>query len=157
MKLNKEKMETTINKTTKNKVGLIFGHKLDDMVHAIHKMETLGFEPVVVTWDRYGDKFDKIETHTQPTPQSQGMDCMNLFLHSKDLAFTKLKRRKIGAVANCHTIPTLWDWNLTNSDWEKLFDFEAHSDYVDDVIQKRYKELYGTKDSNEQNISGLTE
>lgn len=149
-------METT-KKTTKSKVGLIFGHKLDDMAHAIHKVQSLGLEAVVVTWDRYSDKFNDVETHTQPTPQNQGMDCMNLFLHSKDLAFTKLKRRNIGVIVNCHTIPTLWDWNLTNKEWETLFDFENHKDFVADVIQRRYEELYGTKDSDEQDLSGLTE
>ncbi len=150
----------TTKKTTKSKkLGLIFGHKLGDMAHAVNKMETLGYEPVLVTWDRYKDNFNEFDytIWTQPTPSHQGMDCMNLFLKSKDLALTKLKRKSIGAVANCHTIPTLWDWDLTNKEWETLFDFELHKDYVDDVIQRRYKELYGTKDSDEQDVSGLTE
>ena len=46
----------TTKKTTKSKkLGLIFGHKLGDMAHAVNKMETLGYEPVLVTWDRYKD------------------------------------------------------------------------------------------------------
>ena len=149
-------METT--KTTKSKkVGLVFGHKPDDMAHAIAKMEKLGFEAVVVTWPRYEDVFEGYEVHSQKTPETQGMDCINLFLHSKDLAFISLKKREIGAVANCHTEPTLWDWSLTNKEWDKLFDFGVQKRYVNEIVEERYKELYGTKDSDEQDISGLTE
>ena len=146
-----------IKKTTKNKIGLVFGHKADDMAHAIGKVQSLGLEPVVITWPRYEELFEGVETHSQSTPENQGMDCINLFLLAKDLAFKSLKKRKIGAVANCHTKPTLWDWDLTNEQWEKLFDFGKQMRYVDEIVEERYKELYGTKDSDEQDISGLTE
>jgi len=149
-------MEET-KKTTKNKIGLVFGHKPDDMAHAITKMEMLGFEPMVITWPRYEYIFQGQTAYAQPTPENQGMDCINLFLLAKELAFEKIGKRKIGAVANCHTKPTLWDWDLTNEQWEKLFDFGKQMRYVDEIVEERYKELYGTKDSDEQDISGLTE
>ena len=63
-------------------------------------------------------------------------------------SFKKIGKKTIGAVANCHTIPVIWDWDLTNKQWENLFDFEAQRDYVDDIVQRRYKTLYGTKDTN---------
>lgn len=149
-------METTTKKTTK-KIGLVFGHKPDDMAHAITKMEMMGFEPLIVTWPRYEYIFQGHLPIVQPTPENQGMDCINLFLLSKDLAFKSLKGGKIGAVANCHTEPTLWDWDLTNKEWEKLFDFGVQKRYVKEIVEERYEELYGTKDSDEQDISGLTE
>ena len=147
-----------IKKTTKNKIGLVFGHKADDMAAAITKMEyEMGLEPIIVTWPRYEHIFQGHTSYAQPTPENQGMDCINLFLLSKDLAFEKIGKRKIGAVANCHTKPTLWDWDLTNDQWKELFDFGKQMRYVDEIVEERYKELYGTKDSDEQDISGLTE
>jgi hypothetical protein len=141
-------MEKTINKPApKNKLGIVFGHKLNDMAEAITLLESKGYEAWVITWDRYSDRFVHT-TYTQPTPESQGMDCMNLVLKSAELMFEKTKGRKIGAIANCHTIPTLWDFDLSLSQWKELFDFHNHKDYVNDVVQRRYKELYGAEDTN---------
>lgn len=145
-----EKIKTT------NKIALIFGHKLDDMAHGIAKVEEMGLEPVIVSWPGIGDKFTQHENHIQATPQNQGMDCINLFLASKEFAWSKLKKRSIGAVVNCHTIPNLYDWKLTNDEWKLLFDFPSQKDYVDDIIKRRYKELFhkeevvdGTEDRSE--------
>ena len=140
-------MEKTTKKQTKSKLGIVFGHKLDDMAHAIKALEDLGLEAWVITWDKYSDRFIHT-TYSQPTPESQGMDCMNLVLKSTELMFEKTKGRKIGAIANCHTIPTLWDFDLSLSEWKALFDFHNHKDYVDDVVRRRYKELYGAEDTN---------
>lgn len=136
-------METT-KKATK-KIGLIFGRKVDDIKSAIIQMEKKGYEPVLFGWEGYD--VDEVESHTQPLPKVDGADCINLFLSAKDFAFSKIGKRTIGAVANCHTIPVIWDWNLTNKQWEELFNFEAEKDWVDDIVQRRYKELNGTKDS----------
>ena len=148
-------MEKT--KTTTNKIALIFGHKLDDMTHAIAKAQSMELEPVVVSWPGFDEKLTGVEVHTQHTPLNQGMDCMDLFLASKELAWSKLKKRSIGAVFNCHTISKMYDWNLSNDEWKKLFDFPSHKRYVDDVILERYAELFkveekvvdGAEDTNE--------
>jgi hypothetical protein len=134
-------METT-TKTPKNKVGLVFGHKVEDMKESISKMESLGFEPVVVTWLRYDKEFPNHKTYSQATPPNQGMDCINLFLLSKELAFEKLGKREIGAVANHHTTPTLWNWDLSLSDWKKLFDFGPVKRNVSEVVVERYIEFF---------------
>jgi hypothetical protein len=147
-------METM--KTTTNKIALIFGHKLDDMAHSIAKAEELNLQPVVVSWYGFDEKLSQHEVHIQATPQNQGMDCMNLFLASKELAWKKLKKRSIGVVFNCHTIAKMYDWELTNDEWKLLFDFPSHKRYVDDVILERYEELFkkeevvdGTEDRGE--------
>lgn len=132
--------KTTIKKTTK-KLGVVFGHKLDDMAHAIEKLERDGLDVWIVTWDRYKDKFQDYKVYTQSTPSHQGMDCMNLVLASKELLFSKVKKERIQTIINCHTIPSVWDFGLTTKQWQELFNFESHKDYVDDVIQRRYKEL----------------
>lgn len=138
-------MET--KKTLKSKkVGLIFGRKIDDIKSAIIELKRKGYEPVLFGWEGYD--VDSIESYTQSLPPADGMDCINLFLSAKDFAFKKIGKKTIGAVANCHTIPVIWDWDLTNKQWENLFDFEAQRDYVDDIVQRRYKTLYGTKDTN---------
>jgi len=133
-------METT--KTIKNKVGLVFGHKPEDMQLAIKQMESMGFEPIVVTWLRYDTLFPNHKTYSQATPPNQGMDCINLFLMAKDLAFEKLGKREIGAVANNHTTPTMWHWDLSTSDWKKLFDFGPEKRYVHELVEERYNTLF---------------
>lgn len=130
-------------KTTKinKKLGVVFGHKLGDMAHAVSKLERDGLDVWIITWDRYKDNFSEFDytIYSQPTPELQGMDCMNLVLASKDLLFSKVKKERIKTIINCHTIPSVWDFDLTTKEWKELFNFEAHKDYVDDVIQRRYK------------------
>jgi hypothetical protein len=112
----------------------------------ISLMENKGYEPLLIGWEGYD--IDSVESYTQPLPTNDGMDCINLFLSAKDFGFKKIGKRTIGAVANCHTIPTIWDWDLTNKEWESLLDFEIQKDYVDDIVQRRYLQTYGTEDTN---------
>ena len=133
-------METT--KKINNKIGLVFGHKIEDMNEAISKIEALGLEPIVVTWLRYDKEFPNHKTYSQATPPNQGMDCINLFLVAKELAFEKIGKKEIGAVANCHTTPTIWNWDLSLSDWKKLFDFGPEKRYVDELVNNRYNTLF---------------
>jgi hypothetical protein len=66
--------------------------------------------------------------------------------------------RVIGVIANHHTRPTLWNWNLKREEWKTLLDFNPNQKrYVHELIEERYNQFYGTKDSDEQDVSGLTE
>ena len=138
---------TTIKKTTKNNLGIVFGHNPSDMAHAIKALKDKDLEVWVITWDRYSDIFVDVQTYSQKTPENQGMDCLNLVHKSAELMFDKIKNRKVEAIANCHTIPTIWDFDLTTKEWKELFAFEpTEKDYADDLIRTRYTQLYGTKD-----------
>jgi hypothetical protein len=145
------------NKVSKP-IGVVFGHKVDDMKESIKVFEDRGLEPVIITWPRYEGDFEGYEVHTQKTPESQGMDCINLVHHSVKLLFEVLDNSVIGAIANNHTRPIIWDWDLTNEEWKELLDFNPNQKtYVDGLIISRYEELYGIKDSDEQDVSGFTE
>lgn len=158
MKLKTNKMTKKKKKPIRMLTGVVFGHKVDDMKESIKKMEDIGVEPIVVTWPRYENDFNGYEVYTQPTPPSQGTDCINLFSKSIELMWEVLDQRVIGAIANNHTRPTLWNWNLTREEWKTLLDFNPNQKVnVDELIEERYNQFYGTKDSDEQNVSGLTE
>jgi hypothetical protein len=141
--------------------GVVFGHKVEDMKESIQKMHDLGVEPIVVTWERYSQDFWGSEkVFVQKTPEFQGMDCINLFAKSVEFMWSIIEddNRVIGAIANNHTKPTLWNWNLTNEEWKTLLDFNPNQKrYVDELIEERYNQFYGTKDSDIEDISGLTE
>ena len=138
--------------------GVVFGHKVEDMHESIKKLEEIGVEPIVITWPRYADDFDGYEVHYQKTPEFQGTDCINLVSKSIELLWEVLGDRVIGAIANNHTRPTLWNWNLTKEEWKTLLDFNPNQKVnVDKLIEERYNQFYGTKDSDIEDISGLTE
>lgn len=148
------KKKTKVNKS----VGVVFGHKVEDMKVSIERIEGLGLIPLIVTWPRYENEFDNYEVLIQKTPEHQGMDCINLVHKSAQLLFQNLGDRNIYVIANHHTKPTLWNWELTNEEWQSLFDFNPNQKrYVDELIEERYNQFYGIKDSDEQDISGLTE
>lgn len=152
MKKNKTK------KVSRLLTGVVFGHKVEDMKESIKKMEEIGVEPIVITWPRYELDFEGYEVYVQKTPETQGMDCINLFSKSVEFMWEVLGDRVIGGIANNHTRPTLWDWNLQNEEWKTLLDFNPNQKrYVHELIEERYNQFYGTKDSDEQDVSGLTE
>ena len=146
-KAKKTKEEPILSKP----LGVVFGHKIEDMKVSIAKFEEEGLEPFIVTWPRYETSFEGYTTHIQKTPENQGMDCINLVHHSADFLFKLLKAyysdRVIGKIANHHTKPTIWEWDLTNEQWEDLFDFNPNQKVkVDEVVQSLRKLNYLTKE-----------
>ena len=127
----------TTKKTT-NKLGIVFGRKISDMKEAIKTLEGNGLDVWVITWDGLEDNFTQT-TYTQPNVQKDGMDCMNAVLKSAELLFKKVGKKSIHSIANCHTIPTIWDFDLTTAEWKELFNIDWDTkDYVDDVIRAKY-------------------
>ena len=75
-KLNKKEVIST------NGLGVVFGHKVDDMKDSIAQFEKDGLDIVVITWPKYWLDFDGYEVHTQKTPINQGTDCIKLVKNS---------------------------------------------------------------------------
>ena len=148
-KANKTKEEPIANKP----LGVVFGHKVEDMKVSIKQFEKDGLEPFIVTWPRYENEFEGHTPHIQKTPENQGMDCINLLHHSADFLFKLIDAyysdRVIGKIANHHTKPTIWDFELLRGQWKDLFDFNPNLKVnADELINKRYETLYGIEDIN---------
>ena len=130
-----------------NALGVIFGHKIEDMKASIQKFEEEGLDIVVITWPKYWLDFDGYEVHTQKTPINQGTDCIKLVKKSAELLFKVLEGRTIGKIANNHTVPTIWEWNLPNDEWKDLFDYNDEVRVnADELIQDRRKLFSPTKE-----------
>ena len=142
-KLNKKEVIST------NGLGVVFGHKVDDMKDSIAQFEKDGLDIVVITWPKYWLDFDGYEVHTQKTPINQGTDCIKLVKNSAELLFKVLNGRAIGKIANNHTVPTVWDWELLTGQWKDIFDYNAEVRVnANELITKRYETLYGIEDIN---------
>ena len=147
----------TIVEEIKKEISVVIGHKVEDMKYMIDRYTESGSDVLVSTWPRYADEFD-LEAgkgFVQKTPEKQGQDCLNLVLTAlKPIFYAVPKDKKIRSIGNCHTHPIAWDYDLTCEEWEKLFDVDPNTkEYVNDIVVRRYKELYGTEDINIEDIS----
>jgi len=147
----KRKTKTIVEEIQKP-IAVVIGHKVEDMKYMIDRYTESGCDVLLSTWPRYQNEFPTIgvgKGFIQKTPEKQGQDCLNLVLTALKLIFYAVpKDQKIRSIGNCHTHPITWDYDLTCEEWEKLFDIDPNTkDYVNDIVVRRYKELYGTEDS----------
>lgn len=147
----KKKKISTIVQEIEKPIAVVIGHKVEDMKYMIEQYNNSDCDVYLSTWARYQDEFDceAGKGFIQNTPLNQGMDCLNLVLTAlKPIFYAIPKNKKIKSIGNCHTHPIAWDYDLTCEEWETLFDIDPKTkEYVNDIVTRRYKELYGTEDS----------
>lgn len=146
----KRKTKTIVEEIEKD-IAVVIGHNVKDMQYMIEQYTNSNCDVLVSTWPRYQHEFELEEGKgfIQKTPEKQGQDCLNLVLTAlKPIFYAIPKDKRIRSIGNCHTHPIAWDYNLTCEEWETLFDIDPNTkDYVNDIVVRRYKELYGTEDS----------
>jgi len=152
----KRKSKTIVEEIEKT-ISVVIGHDVPAMKYMIERYKESNCDVLVSTFERYADEFDLEEGKgfIQQRPPMIGVDCLKLVLATlKPIFYAVPKDRTIQSIGSCFTEATTWDYGLTCEEWEKLFDVDPNTkDYVKDLIERRYKELYGTEDSNIEDIS----
>ena len=151
MTKKKTKKTNTIVEEIEKPIAVVIGHDVPAMKYMIDRYTESNCDVLVSTFERYAEEFD-LEVgkgFVQQRPPMIGVDCLKLVLAAlKPIFYAVTKGRTIQSIGSCFTEATTWDYNLTCEEWEKLFDIEPDTkEYVKDLIEKRYKELYGTEDS----------
>ena len=146
----KKKISTIVQEIEKD-IAVVIGWNPKEMQYMIDRYTESNCDVLVSTFERYAEEFD-LEVgkgFVQQRPPMIGVDCLKLVLAAlKPIFYAVPNNTKIHSIGSCFTEATTWDYNLTCEEWEKLFDIEPDTkEYVKDLIEKRYKELYGTEDS----------
>ena len=146
MTKKKTKKTNTIVEEIQKPIGVVIGHKVEDMQYMIQKYQDNGLDVLVATWPRYQHEINlgAGKVFVKKTPEKQGMDCVNLVIEALDMIFYAIPNDSIIAqIGNCHTHPISYDYNLTCEEWKKVFELDKNSkEYVNDVVVRNYNNLF---------------